>query len=205
MKNLIFSLCIFFSLSPLFSQEHENNPEEANTEIHEQHEEHLHKHAVSFFMSHTHISTGLENGQTKRLILASLGFNYNYNITEKWAIGLHNDLIIEDFEVEDPNAEGHNPESLSKFYEEESIAKIERSKPLSSAIMVSYKPIEHLVLMAGGGMEFSKNDNFGLIRLGLEIPFHIPNNWEVLGAVAYDFNIDAYNSFTLGIGIAKLF
>jgi len=205
MKNLILSFCIFFALSPLFSQEHENDSEETNAEIHEQHEEHFHKHAISFIMSHTHVSTGLENGQTKRLVLASLGFNYNYNISKKWSVGLHNDLIIEDFEVEDPHAEGHDPKSLNKLYEEDAIATIERSKPISSAIMVSYKPLEHLVLMAGGGMELSKNENFGLIRLGLEIPFHIPNNWEVLGAVAYDFNIDAYNSFTLGIGIAKLF
>jgi hypothetical protein len=201
MKNLILTFCIvLFSLNPLFSQENDNDAEH-NSEIHE---EHFHKHAVSLIMSHTHIASGIKDGASKWLIVPSIGINYNYNINEKWAIGLHNDLIIEEFEVEDPNSGNHDHEAFYKGYEEP-IAKIERHNPISSAIMVSYKPIEHLALMAGGGMEFSSGENFGVIRFGLEAPFHIPHNWEVLGSFAYDININAYNSFTLGIGIAKLF
>ncbi len=201
MKNLILSLCIIlFSLTPVLSQENE----EHNDKMHEQHEEHLHKHAVSLIMSHTHIASGLKNGEPKWLIVPSIGLNYNYNINEKWSVGLHNDIIIEEFEVEDPSSGGHEHEALYKS-SEESIAKIERSKPISAAIMVSYKPMEHLALMAGGGMEFSKHDDFAVIRLGVETPFHIPNNWEIIGSLTYDMNINAYNAFTLGIGIAKLF
>ena len=65
--------------------------------------------------------------------------------------------------------------------------------------------MEHLALMAGGGMEFSKDENFALVRFGVEVPFHIPNNWEIFGALTYDINIDAYDSLSFGFGIAKLF
>jgi len=204
MRNLILILCIFlFSLNPLFSQQ-ETKDSGHTEELHKQNEEHMHKHAVSLIISHTHISSGLKNGEPKRLIVPSIGINYDYIISEKWSVGLHNDIIIEEFEVEDPNLNEHNPEVFYKN-SEETIAVIERKRPVSSAIMISYKLVEHLTLMAGGGMEFSSGDNFGVIRMGLETPFHIPNNWEILGSLTYDININAYNGFTLGIGIAKLF
>ena len=43
------------------------------------------------------------------------------------------------------------------------------------------------------------------MRLGFETPFHIPNNWEIFGSVLFDININAYNSLSFGLGIAKLF
>jgi len=60
-------------------------------------------------------------------------------------------------------------------------------------------------LLAGAGMEFSSHKDFKVIQFGLEFPFHIPNNWEIFGALLYDININAYQSISFGIGIAKLF
>lgn len=195
---------IFFTSNSLFSQEEEHHKTE--TTEHATHVEHAHhKHAFSFFMSHTHIKSGVKNNTGDNWIaLPSFGINYNYNFSEKWAIGLHNDIIIEEFIVEDTDhIEPHTTGDTRN--EEVEIPGIERSRPISSAIMISYKAMDHLVLLAGGGMEFSKHENFGVIRFALETPFHIPNNWEIIGAFSYDINIDAYNSITFGLGIAKLF
>ncbi len=88
---------------------------------------------------------------------------------------------------------------------EEEGATIERGIHISSALVVMFQPLEHLVLIAGGGMEFSKHEDFALIRVGIDVPFEITHHWEVYGTATFDFNIDAYNSFNLGLGIAYLF
>ncbi|MDZ7614534.1 MAG: hypothetical protein U5K51_13150 [Flavobacteriaceae bacterium] len=180
---------------------HEGN---AHAELQEEHEAHkTNGFSIAGAIGHTHIRTAINTeGDKEWLSLPSFLLNFNYMFNEKWGIGLHNDIIVEEFEVEDPNAE---PILTAKSEEEESVATIERGIPVSSAVVLMYQPLEHLVLLAGGGMEFSKNENFAVIRVGVDVPFHLKNNWELFGAAAFDFNIDAYNSYTFGLGIAKLF
>ncbi len=205
---LFYSFVLLLSFnSKVFSQEtvdqsnHNSDHEIKNQEEH--HEGHHKKHAVSLVLSHTHIRSGIKNNSGDNWIaLPSFGINYNYSFNEKWAIGLHNDIIVEEFIVEDPNA--HDTVELHKN-EGSEIEGITRSHPIASAILIIYKPFKHIAFLAGGGMEFSKHEDFALIRFGIEFPFHIPNDWEIFGVTAYDINIDAYNSLTFGIGIAKMF
>ena len=203
--TILLFLAILIINNSVFSQENEHQQDE--TIKHETLQEgHHKKHGISFLISHTHINSGVKNITGDNWIaLPSFGLNYNYSFNEKWAIGLHNDIIIEEFIVEDPNSDEHLTAQSQNKSEEVEISGIKRSHPIASAIMVTYKPHEHIALLAGGGMEFSEDENFSLIRFGIEFPFHIPNDWEIFGAMAYDINIDAYNSFTFGIGIAKMF
>jgi len=197
-------LFIIFNYFNSYSQEEKDTTGHHDLENQEvEHDGHHKKHAVSAVISHTHIKSGVKNETGDNWIaLPSFALNYNYSINEKWAIGLHNDIIVEEFVVEGTSS--HEGNVLHKN-EEPIIDGIERSRPIASAIMVTYKPFEHIAFLAGGGMEFSKEENFALVRLGIEFPFHIPNDWEIFGAMAFDINIDAYNSFAFGIGIAKLF
>ena len=203
-------LCFCYLLSPQsYSQEvhseneeHVTKQEAGHTEGHSENE--FHRFSIAFTMSHTHVDTGIKDGQSKQwLAIPSFGLIFNYYLSEKWGLGLHNDVLIEEFAVSGGAGTAGVHKSVAN--EEGEIAVIERGTPISSAIMVMYKPIKHLVLMAGGGMEFSQHENFGVVRLGLDVPFHLPNNWEVYGSAAFDINIDAYNSYTYGIGVAKLF
>lgn len=201
--------CYLFSL-PSFSQEVHSETEEQQgmeqgSEHAKGHSEHeFHRFSIAFAMNHTHVNTGIKDGQSKQwLAIPSFGLNFNYSISEKWGLGLHNDILIEEFAVAGNSETGAAHKSAAN--EEGDIAVIERGTPISSAIMIMYKPLEHLVLMAGGGMEFSAHENFGVIRFAVDVPFHLPNGWEVYGTAAYDANIDAYDSYTYGIGIAKLF
>ena len=213
MKFRIFFLSVIFSFlnySYSFSQESEHQNDsaidhelESKHDVQEEHHESNHKkHSIALVISHTHIKSGVKNDTGDNwMALPSFGLNYNYSFNEKLALGLHNDIIIEEFIVEDKN---HSEEIHAKN-EEVEIPGIERGRPIASAVILTYKPHKHIALIAGGGMEFSKHENFALIRFGVEFPFHIPNDWEILGVMAYDINIDAYDSFTFGIGIAKLF
>jgi len=104
-------------------------------------------------------------------------------------------VILEEFIVEDkrPNLG------------EDEIIGIERSKPITTTLVFGYKIVDHIILIAGGGMEFSKEESFKVVRFGIDAPFEIRNNWEIFGTFTYDIKIDAYDAFFYGLGIAKLF
>ena len=172
-------LSILFITFLSYSQENEAN----------EHEE-LNHHSISFLISHTIITEGIEGDEKSLISVPSWALNYNYSFNEKWAIGLHNDVIIEDFVIE-------------KNKDEEII---ERSTPIASIIVGTYKITEGFGIELGVGMEFEKSENFGVARIGAEYGIEIPNKkLEVLFAIDYDILFNAYNSFNLGIGIAKLF
>lgn len=199
---------LFFSLFTLivcstnsFGQVHDKHEV---SEAHQQSTEpeaHHKKHSLSASLNHTIIFSGVKNSEKRNSIgVPSFGLNYNYALSDRWFIGLHNDIIMEDFLV----TRGSNGSQRSESSEEE-IGVIERGRPVSSALMVIFKPIQKLGIMAGAGREFSKHEDYTILRFGLETPIHLPRHWEVFGALTYDIMIDAYSSLTYGIGIAKLF
>ncbi len=175
LNTLIFAIALLFCLNS-FGQEEESKE--------------FKHHSISVLLSHSIIFEGVENGEKTAVSLPSWALNYNYNFNEKWAIGLHNDIIIEDFVIE-------------KTKDDEII---ERSTPIASLIVGTYKITEGLGIEIGAGMEFEKDENFGLARIGAEYGIEIPKfNMEVLLGFDYDIIFDAYNSINLGIGIAKRF
>ena len=151
----------------------------------------FHRHSIAVFLSHTFISQGIRDNDRDWLVAPSWGLFYNYHLSEKWAIGLHGDLIIEEFVVEDRRGEFED---------------LERSFPFSTLIVGSYRVSEHWAFALGGGAEWEKNENFAMIRFGAEYGIQVPAfNMEIIFALNYDVLIDAYDSFNIGIGVAKLF
>jgi hypothetical protein len=149
-------------------------------------------HTLGFMISHTQISQGVqENGDKKWLSLPSWAINYNYKFSEKWAIGLHNDIVLEDFAVEE-----HLKSSNGQV--------LERSYPIASAVMVSYKPGKYFSYMFGSGGEFSHTGNLLLLRVGLEYGYHISKDWELNANITNDLKINAYNSWAIGLGISRI-
>lgn len=149
-------------------------------------------HSLGLVVSHTQITTGIKaNGDKKWLSLASWGLNYNYKFSQKWAIGLHNDIVVEDFEVEDHRSSSNKT--------------LERSYPIASALMVSYKPGKHFSFMLGPGEEFAHTGNLFLLRAGIEYGYHINKYWELNALITNDYKVNAYNSWAIGLGITKIF
>ncbi|MGL2963429.1 hypothetical protein ACSVH2_06380 [Flavobacterium sp. RSB2_4_14] len=154
-------------------------------------------HQVSLVVGHTTIFDGKdENGDKQVLFLPSWGIDYTYYFkTEEnkptWGIGLHTDIITETFKVT-KNLDSENPEE-----------EIERTNPIAPAIMGIYKTSRHWAFLLGFGEEFAKEENLTFTRAGIEYGAEISAGWEVFGSFNYDFKWNAYDSWTLGIGIAK--
>lgn len=181
-KALIILLFTLFTSFQLHSQSNEEEDDD----------EKFKRHAITLSIGHTHVGEGIKDRQKKNIILPSWGLNYDYRIDERWAIGLHNDLIIEEFEVEIKG-------------EDNVLVNVKRSRPLSMAITASYKVNNFLALSAGAGREFAPEEDFTIFRIGLEPYFELPNNFEIIGTFAVDFRVDAFNAFNVALGIAKKF
>jgi hypothetical protein len=154
----------------------------------EQHsgEGHNHKHNLSVLLAHVHILNGEEDGRIRGIQRPSWMVAYNYSFNEKWAIGLHGDIILETFFVEKSGAE----------------ELLEREYPISLVGAGTFKPIEHLGIILGGGMEFDKSEAFGLVRFGLEPNLMLSSRIELILNLSYDIKVDAYDNWNLGFGIA---
>ena len=138
-------------------------------------------------LGHTHVSEGKVDGKTEWLALPSWTLNYDYWFSEKVAIGLQNDIILESFFIE------HGNEEL-----------LERSYPIASVPVVLYKPNERLTVVAGIGAEFTKESTLTMTRLGVEYGFHLPNNWEVGAALIWDNKWNYYNSWGIALTFSKI-
>jgi len=192
MKHLIFTGLVFIlGLHQLQAQE----DLELETEI--ETEEHYHKHVISLGLGHSHINEGFdENGNNEWLVLPSWMLDYNYWFKENWAVGLHTDMIVENFRVEDHSGEAG---------EEPTEGTIERENPIAIVGALSYKPIKWLSLVAGGGVEYEADESFGLMRLGIEPHMEVLEKWEIFANLSYDIKFDAYNTYNLAIGIGRGF
>ncbi len=178
-------LLFLFCCENNFAQEGENKLAEGNEKFSPQH-------SIGLVIGHAHVFDGRdESGNRKVLTLPAWGIDYTYHFPSKWTIGLHTGLIVEKFEVE---------KNLST---ERGV--IERSYPIAPAAMAIYKPTSHWNFFLGAGVEFEKEENFFLTRAGVEYSAELPKEWEVFGSLSYDFKWNAYDTWVLGIGIAKSF
>jgi hypothetical protein len=138
-------------------------------------------------LGHTHVSEGKIDGKTEWLALPSWAINFDYWFSNKWAVGLQNDIILESFFIENGDNE-----------------LLERSYPIASVPVILYKAGNRLTLIAGIGAEFTHEQTLTMTRLGIEYGFHLPNNWEVGTALVWDNKWDYYNSWGLAITISRL-
>lgn len=151
-------------------------------------------HQIGLSINHVHVFEGIDtDGNREVLSLPAWGLDYTFQFHKKWAIGLHTDFIIEKFKVEKNLASGEDKET------------VERSYPIAPALMGIYKPNEHWSFLLGFGGEFAKEEDFFLTRAGVEYGYELRKGWEIFGTASYDFKWNAYDSWGIGLGIAKNF
>jgi hypothetical protein len=150
-------------------------------------------HVLDFAIGHAHSFKGVdENGGRKTTVLPFFGLGYNYQFAPKWALGLHTDFINETFVVE-------------KTEEDGTVEELERSRPIAPALMGIYNLSHRWKLGIGMGAEFAKEGNYLLNRAAIEYACPIRKGWEVFGAFQYDIRWSAYDTWTIGLGIAYAF
>lgn len=138
-------------------------------------------------LGHTHVSEGQVDGETEWLAMPSWSLNVDHWVSDKLAIGLQNDVILETFKIE-----SHDKEI------------IERKRPWAIVPVVIYKPGKKLCLIGGVGAEVAQGHTLTLTRLGMEYGWHIPNNWEAGLALVWDNKWNYYNSWGLVFTFSKI-
>jgi hypothetical protein len=181
------AIALCFMLSAGQAQEHGQGHEYA------EHESFTPHHTLGLVIGHAQVFKGRDAaGNRKLLSLPSWGIDYTWMFKPKWGIGLHTDIIVETFEVEKHLESGGYDEV------------VERSRPLAPAIVGIYKPNRHWGFLFGTGLEYAKEATFFLTRAGAEYSAELPRGWEVFGSLNYDFKWNAYDTWTLGLGISKV-
>ena len=168
--------------------EEEGAHAEEGQEGHEGEEHHsiAGRHRITLGLGHTHIEEAAGDGGTEWLVAASWALNYDYWLSDRWAIGIQNDLIVEEFVIE------HGDEEF-----------IERELPFAVIPSVLYKPREWLTLMFGVGREFTTTEDFTLTRFGIELGWHVAPDWEVGGATYWDAKWGFYDSWGLDFSVSR--
>ncbi len=174
--NTLFFL--FVSLQT-FSQQEKSEKEESSKG----------NHRITTGLGHTHLAKGKNvDGETVWLAVPSWSLNYDYWISSKWAIGLQNDIVIEKFIVEDEGGQD-----------------LERENPVAVVPVGIFKPWQHLSFIVGGGIEFEKEENLGLSRLGIEYGCELSKGWEAGIAAMWDAKWGHYDSWVLEFSFSKIF
>ena len=146
------------------------------------------KHILGLALAHSHSQQGVTEGKNQWLSIPSFEFSYNYRLNHKFMIGIHTDILLETFLVEDPEGE-----------------LVERDYPFSVILVATYMISPNLGLEVGVGEEISGGESLTLGKLGLEYIYPLKDGFELIGLIGYDFVIDTYDTFNYGIGISKGF
>lgn len=143
---------------------------------------------ISPVISHTYIPTATSAG-TETIIVPSIGLDLEYWFGHKFGIGLHNDLELYNYEVEEF---GHH-------------SSIKREYPVVITLDGLVKVYKNLVLVAGIGAELEKHENLFLIRTGLEYEIVFAENWDLSPTILYDFRADEFGTWSIGVGVGRSF
>ena len=180
MKKFVLLIIFFTTISKAICQ-HEsignNIPE---------HEAPFHK--ISLVMANSLISNNVEENSNTLLLVPTFGVNYDYFFHKRWGIGLHNDILLQQYKVERHD----NKEEL------------ERENPVAVCGILSFKPHHRWTLLGGYGVELEKNESINLFRFGVEFGIPLKDHWELGFNAEYDHKIKAYSSFMFGVGFSKI-
>ncbi|MCX2743274.1 hypothetical protein OO013_05325 [Mangrovivirga sp. M17] len=181
----IFLLCLSSCLT-LSAQHQENSDQPENL----QHRVYHHK--LGAGLGHTHISRGKDADGIKWRNVPSFAVIYDYHFNGRWSLGIHTDIIVETFEVE-TNLRNENDEEF-----------IERKNPIAPTLMATYKFTDHSSVIFGGGFEYAPEETLSIFRVGYEWSTHLNEKWELAIPFTYDFRLNAYDSWSLSLIIARM-
>jgi hypothetical protein len=154
-----------------------------------EHGEHSHKHKLTLVMANSFLKSDVDESTNNILVVPTFGLNYDFFFHQKWGVGFHTDIVLQQFKVE--QHDGHEI--------------LIRENPVALCAVGLFKPVPSLTFIAGYGIELEKNENIQLLRLGAEYGFHLPGNWELGFALEFDNKIKTSNSWLFGAGFSKLF
>jgi hypothetical protein len=164
-------LFLLISTTSLFAQ-HQKEKEHRSNRPH-----------ITFVIGHTFLPQNTVEG-TSTFAIPSFGLDIEYFFSKKFGFGLHNDLELLNYKIKENNN-----------------SYINREYPLLVTADLLYKVNEEVIVFAGPGIEFEKERDLPVIRLGIEFLAHTGKHLTFSPIITYDHRIDAFNSLSVGIGI----
>jgi hypothetical protein len=182
MVRILFAFTLYLISCQAFGQ-HEHHTAEGHEHGHE-----APFHKITMIMANSLITNHVTENSEGIFVIPTFGINYDYFFHKMWGIGLHSDIVLQQFKIERHNSQ----------------QEIIRQNPVAVCAIASFKPHHRWTLLGGYGVELEKNENIDLFRLGLEYGIPINNNWELGFNLEYDHKIRAYSSFMFGVGFSKI-
>lgn len=185
MPNLtqLYCLLILFFLASTQDLHSQHNKESGeNSHSRAQH------HKLTIMMANSNIRNAIVDNDF--LIVPTWGLHYDYWFKEKWALGFHTEIMLQQFEVETKENTGQNT--------------LTRTNPVSLNGVVLYRVFPKWTVLAGYGVEIEKHENLYLYKIGLEYEIPLPKNWELGIGLEYDHKLKTYSSWMFGIGFSKI-
>ena len=151
-----------------------------------QEQEEQKKNLLSASFGYTFIPQGSshEEEEADGIFIPSIGVDYFRRIHPRWEIGLMVDLELGEYII--------------------SHKELNRKNALAVIAMGSFTVNKHINLFAGGGMEFEKHHNLGVLRLGTEYVFRLKKEWVISPGFFYDFK-DGFDTWSLSLAFGKEF
>ena len=178
MKAVLFTLLLLpVHVTSLLAQ-HSIKHAEVSHEIHPKHWR------VAGLIGHTLIPSAQEH-----VFIPSWGLDLEYWPRQTLGIGLHSDVEIEQFII----IEGPEEEA------------IERVTPIVCTLDLLWKPWKGLVFVLGPGIEFEEDQQFTLLRTGIEYEVEIGHHFDIAPAIMYDDRLDGYHTWSIMLGVGKRF
>lgn len=160
MRQATFFIVVLLSYFPLYAQ-HENESVKENETEHEA------SNFVGAFVGNTIITQSGFN-------LPTIGVEYVRELTPRFGIGLSAELEL-------------GSHVIQKDETGDIISEVRREQAILVLPSVFYRVYKELILSAGYGIEFEKNENLGLLKLGVEYRFKMHNpDWVILPQVSWD-------------------
>ena len=147
-------------------------------------------HRLTLGLGHSHVINSIlgEDGELKSQALPSWSLNYDYWLSDRWAIGVQTDVIVESFVIE--------------FGDQELL---ERAYPVLLAGVAIFRPFRHFAFIGGLGVEYTKEETLTATRLGVEYGTLLGRQWEVGVAATWDAKWDYSDAWGLNFTVSRLF
>jgi len=179
-KILVFGLWVIMWGIPVAAQ---HGQEEHPEDIHEH--EGLRRHKIAFLTGYTWVRKGDHEGGSGVVFIPTFGFDYEYWIVHKFAIGVFNDIEVGNYVVENSDGE-----------------EFKRENAFVTTLVAIVEPVKGWGLYAGAGIELEKHHHMWVVRIGTEYAWELPKDWSVALGASWDIKKE-YDSIGVGITFGK--
>ncbi len=157
-------------------------PLHARQDESEEEGEHFYRHRLSFGTGIALIPRGLSAGAEDFIIAPSVALDYGFQVTRQFGVAIKDELELSSYIIE--TKEG---------------APLEREFAYVGVIVATAEVARGFGLFAGPGVELERNENFFVVKLGVDYMFIETERWNAGVGGAYEFKA-AYGTFNVGTG-----